>query len=569
MNAATAQVLGNTSLDHPDVLIIGSGPGGSAVAEMLCRHGQKVLMLEAGPNYFPGLDDPDPARLLNRFGADEIKLRRRWMITPDPLAEPRTIRSGPEDGERAFIGEFTDFAKAVGGAAVHADFKATRFMPQDFQLGRRLAPVPGASFVDWPVDYDQLEPFYVHAERMLGVQGLAGADPLAGPRSAPFPMPPGVPMLIGLRFAEAASRLGYHPFPMPAALNSRPYDGRPACVDCGHCSGHPCTLHAKGSPAVTLLRRALLSGRCQLWPETRAVRLRFSGSGDAVLGVEALLPDGSRRVFAADRYVLSAGPVEDVRLLLLSGDGAPPAAERSGALGRYLTQHVGLSAVGAFVDVLHGDRGRSSSHAFSDFRGVPEDPARPLGGVTIAISSQYPLQEALTYQQQLRVLGVRGVRLKKLLRQGRGRDRLVWLTCMGEDAPQPTNRVDLDPGVRDLDGLPVARITYKSHAWERAAAQHYTPKLMDLLQAMGARAGAVLEPGTGGHVMGTLRMGSDPQTSVVTPDGRFHGIGNLYAADGSLFPTASGFPPTLTITALAARVGAAMVFPQSPERGLP
>ena len=140
-----------------------------------------------------------------------------------------------------------------------------------------------------------------------------------------------------------------------------------------------------------------------------------------------------------------------------------------------------------------------------------------------------------------------------------------------EDAPQPTNRVDLDPAVRDLDGLPVARITYENHAFELAARDFYAPKLLDILGAAGARC-AFIAPHDAipqsAHVMGTLRFGSDPATSVCDADGQFHDIGNLYAADGSLFPTSSGFNPTLTIMALAMRVAGGMVSPGSPERAI-
>ena len=139
---------------------------------------------------------------------------------------------------------------------------------------------------------------------------------------------------------------------------------------------------------------------------------------------------------------------------------------------------------------------------------------------------------------------------------------------IGEDAPQATNRVDLDPEVKDLHGLPVARITYKPHAFEQAAARVYGPKLVEILAASGAKWAFVAPtddiPQTS-HQHGTLRCGVDPATSVCRPDGRLHDLGNLYAADGSIMNTGSGFNPTLTLTALATRVAAELLAPGNPE----
>jgi choline dehydrogenase-like flavoprotein len=169
------------------------------------------------------------------------------------------------------------------------------------------------------------------------------------------------------------------------------------------------------------------------------------------------------------------------------------------------------------------------------------------------------------------IIGFDGPRFKRLLRKSPGRDRAVVLVMQAEDAPQPTNRVDLDPAVRDLDGLPVARVTYKNHAFELDASAFYAPKLIEILGASGAR-WAAIAPSDGipasAHIMGTLRFGTDPATSVCDANGRFHDLGNLYAADGALFPTSSGFNPTLTICALATRVGAAIINPGSPEGAL-
>ena len=413
-----------------------------------------------------------------------------------------------------------------------------------------------------------LEPFYFYGEKALGVQGLAGSTPTEGKRSGPYPMPPGVPMYIALKVSEGLKKLGYHPFPFPTAVNSMPYDGRPACVDCGFCSGYPCPTNAKGAPAVTMLRRALLSGRCQLVTETRAVRLVLDGAGQSVTSVEALGPGGEKVSYKADRYVLAASPIEDARLLLLLSGGA---GNSSGQVGRNLMFHYQTGAVGLFSERLHGHRGRTVTHGFTDFRGAPNDPNHPLGGVVEISGSELLIDETNYIKRVMDQLGFDGPRLKSLLRQGLFRDHIVALALQAEDAPQPSNVVDLDPAVRDIDGTPVARVTYKNHAFELGARAFYEPKLLEVLGASGARAAVIGPPDeipASAHIMGTLRFGPDPKTSVCDPTGRFHDVGNLYACDGALFPTSSGFNPTMTIVALSAYVAGGMAFPGSPEKAL-
>jgi choline dehydrogenase-like flavoprotein len=509
-----------------------------------------------------------------RFSNDELKFGYRHFITPDPTVEPRTWRTKPSDGVRTYVGDIQGLPKTVGGGAVHADLKMPRFMPQDFTLGTAIGATwnpKGTNFADWPIDYDTLEPFYTYSEYALGVQGLAGANPFEGPRSKPFPMPPGVPMYVAELLSDGLRKLGYHPFPFPTAVNSRPYDGRPACVDCGYCSGYGCPSNAKGSPAVTMLRKALLSGNCQLVTQTRAVKVVVNGAGNEVTGIDCLDPEGKPVHYKADRYVLAASPIEDARLLLLSDRGGPGVGNSSGQVGRNLMFHYQTAALGVYEERVHGHRGRTVSHGFADFRGKPNDPSHPLAGIVELSGSELLLDEANYYRQVMAVLGgFNGATLKSMMRQSPGRDRVAAMAIQAEDAPQMTNRVDLDPQVKDLDGLPVPRITYSNSEFELSASAFYGPKLIEILGASGCKYAALAPTGmpASDHIMGTLRFGPDAKTSVCDPAGRFHDVGNLFATDGALFPTASGFNPTMTIVALSTYVAGGMVFPGSPERAL-
>ncbi len=559
----TPNVLGNDSLSSFDAIVIGSGAAGSTVARTLAKAGQKVLVLEAGDNYFPGLDDPaglrDPL-----FSNDELKLSVRMMIAQDPLIEPRAFRAADGDGDRTYVGDVNGLPRNVGGAAVHADMKYPRFRPTDFQLGTLIgADWAGASFADWPVDYATLERFYVEIEQKVGVQGPEGAnaDPFAPAKSKAYPMPPGLPMYANLILADAARKLGYHPFAYPTAVASRPYRGRPACIDCGFCSGYGCPTHAKGSPAVTLLRDALLTGNVQVRFNAAVTRLLPNSTNTSITGVEYIAPIGTIVTASADRYVLAASAIESARILMMSD---PALGNSSGLVGRNLMFHFQTIVIGVLRDRVHGHRGRSVTMGMSDFRGTPGDPNAPLGGIIELATSAEVIGEAKNYALSL---GKTGALLGKLIRQSPFRDKLVAMIMQAEDAPQPTNRVDLDPALRDVYDRPAARITYANHAFETTARDFYIPKMLAIHEQAGAQFGLVApqdQPSQSRHIMGTLRMGDDPAQSVCDRFGKLHDLGNLWCADGALFPTSSGFNPTLTIQALALWVGANIVNPSAP-----
>jgi choline dehydrogenase-like flavoprotein len=560
-------VYGNESLDHFDAIVIGSGAGGGPVAYVLATNGMKVLVLEAGPCHLDYLDEAS-RQPVPRFSNDELKLEIRNFIEMHESVEPRTWRTSEADGDRMLTGNVQNLPKTVGGGCLHADLKMPRFEPTDFQLGTLLAGVyPGTTFADWPISYAELEPFYAWGERLVGVQGVAGANPFEGPRSTAFPMPPGAVMYGSTKVGEGLSKLGYTMFPYPMSVNSIPYGGRPACNDCGFCSGYPCPTNAKGSTAVTMLRDALLTNNVQLQAETRVVKLVPNGAGNAIDHVEAIDPTGARVTFKADSYVLAASPIEDVRLLALSGG----LGNSSGLVGKNLMFHYQTIALGIFDERVHGYRGRTVAHGFADFRGTPNDVAHPLGGIVELSGGGFPIGEAAFYTRiimQLRAGRWDGALFKQLMRQSPGRDRIMVLVMQAEDAPQATNMVDLDPAIVDLDGLPVARCTYKNHDFEVKTGQFYEPKLLDVLQAAGARYMAIAPRDpvpSSQHIMGTLRFGTSSASSVCDPNGKFWDIGNLYASDGALFPTSSGYNPTMTIVTLALRVGAAMINPTSPE----
>lgn len=558
-------VVGNTSLDRFDVVLIGSGAGGGIAARVLATNGLKVCILEAGNNYFPGLDDPKAGNPTSLFSNDELKLTARSFIQQQARIEPRTFRSAESDGVRTLIGEVNNLPKTVGGAWVHADMKTPRFQEFDFRMGSELGDVPGASFVDWPFDYAELEPYYAAAERLIGVQGQAGADPFEAPRSGPYPMPPGPPMFVANLLADGARKLGLNPFPYPTAVTSRPYRDRLPCNDCGFCSGYGCPINAKGS--VAALRDALLTGNVQMRTNSIATRLVTDSSKRHVTSVEYLDPEGKPASVSADRVILAASAIESARLCLLSDPGGPGLGNSSGALGRYLMFHYQTIGVGIYPQSLHGERGRSVTTGIADFRGVPNDPNRPLGGIIEFGTNSEKIVDAQTY---LLSLAQRGLPLKSFMRASPFGAHNAVLIMQGEDAPQATNRIDLDPDVRDINGIAVPRITYKPHPYELTASAFYAPKMIALHGAAGAQFSFISPPNEGGptptsrHVVGTARMGDDPATSVTDRWQKFHDLDNLWQVDGGPMPTSSGYNPTLTIQTMSLRAAGAIVDPQHP-----
>jgi choline dehydrogenase-like flavoprotein len=603
---ASDDVLGALSLTEPfDFCIIGSGAGGGTAAHVLTAAGKTVLVLEAGGNPFPGLDQGDPLPF-PLHSNDELKYSIRNFIKQDPFLEPRTFRTnatGPGD----LMGDVNTLPRAVGGAFQHADAKTPRFNAVDFRLKSAVEEligrtpglaVPGfgadaasANFADWPFSYADLEPFYVEAERLYGVQGN-GDNVYESRRSQPYLMPAGVGMYFALLLADGATRVTVpglgplRPHTYPAAINSRfsrsydpgAPDDRPPCVDCGLCSGFGCPNNSKNSPAVTTLRRALLSGCCQL--RFNAVVTRLVHSGRVVSAAEYVDGAGNLQTVTAHAFILAASAIESARLCLLSDPAGPGLGNSSGQVGQNLMFHLQNNLNGFLPQRVHGQRGRAVTHGISDFRGVMPggeeirvftdasgNPRVALGGICEFGASQgQPITEdGNVYTVQLPGnLGLRsGIRLKNAIRDGAIGQHLLGLTMQAEDAPQRTNFVDLDRRYTDVYGRPVARITYSNHAFETETRKFYLPYMKQVCTQAGVRPEkifvtpinyALVGPPSSRHIMGTLRMGTDAAVSVVAPDGRFHDLDNLFACDGGVFPTASGYNPTLTIIAVALKI---------------
>jgi choline dehydrogenase-like flavoprotein len=549
-----------------DAVVVGTGPAGATTADVLTSAGWSVILLEKGRNHLLELEPPFAP--LGHVSNDEIKLVRRHFLGPDPWLEPRTFRRTPADGDRLVTGEVNNLPSTVGGGGFHADGKLPRFREVDFRLASELGPVEGADIVDWPLGYDELEGCYAEAERVVGVAGDHTANPFAAWRSGPYPMPPGPDMFCAVLTSEAATKLGYHPYRAPTGVNSVEYDGRPPCNNCGFCGHFGCPIEAKGDP-VAPLRRALRTGTCALRPESYVTEILLDRRGRRARGVRYLDAEGTPHELSADHVVLGAGAFETPRLLLRSGVGNPE------VVGRYLMYHFQTFALGIFGFRLHAHRGRSVTHLMDDPI-VGDDRAAAAareaglpwmrGGIVEHGGAAHPVMEAVYLPP--------GPEHTRLMLASPMRDRMAAFTMQGEDLPQATNRVDLDPHVADAWGLPAGRVTYDPHLHEVACARHWAPRFEEVMREAGARrtfwatspplpdhlarrTGTNPSP-VSRHVMGTARMGDDPRTSVCDRWQRLHDVENVLVTDSSVFPTSTGYGPTLTIVALAIRAARAL-----------
>jgi choline dehydrogenase-like flavoprotein len=564
-----------------DAVIVGSGAGGGIAAYVLAKGGMNVLVLEKGP----WLTTED-------YGDDELRFGDRNLIDQDPLVEPRTFRDRPEEGEHLFVGKVLGCSRGVGGGSVHYGAVSFRFRPEDFLARTTWGDLPDADIVDWPLNYAELRPFYHEVEKLIGVAGGDGVtgDPIAGAEwragdpdpYRKFPMPGHPPNYGAKLFEDAAARIGLHPFPTPVAINNGTYRGRPGCSYCGFCSSHGCPIEAKGDTRVTALAEALQTGKCTIRADANAVRVELA-NGRARRVVFKTDPSGVEHAVEAQRIILACSTVDTPRLVLLSE--LPRDLVNHDLVGRYLMTHHFPGGIGFFQKRIDYYRGFWSMRCLDDFYlGDPLTGQRLFGFgnvQTVGPSSGYPFFAGGM------ISTAKTVGWGRLHKTGMQNifGHFQFIGMIGQDPPVRSNSVDLDPTVKDVYGLPAARITYSHHPNDYVVAALAVPHLEELLLAMGAVSTQGVFPfaattslpqlgkqdfharlfgrqfpntigGLVNHQMGTMRMGANPDTSVVDEWQRFHLIPNLYVTDASVFPTSGGYNPTLTIQALAWRAAA-------------
>jgi len=518
-----------------DVVIIGCGAGGGVLAKELGEAGLRVVVLEAGKRFNPYVD---------------------YRTTERDFEVSATRVFDPEDPRRdLYTSGGADWfnysrAKGVGGSTLVYVGVSPRFHESDF----RVRSADGVAD-DWPLTYADLEPYYTRVEYEIGISGpsRAEANPFDPPRSRPFPLPPFPYNCASQVIKRGADRLGLHMVHSPVALPSKPWNGRPASVQCGGCR-LGCKIGAKGSIDVTYVRKAEATGRVDIRPQCMAREITVGADGKArsVIYFDA---DRREQEVEARAIVIAGNAVETPRLLLLSQSSRFPngLANSSGLVGKYFTEHLAVFTYAVFEERVDTYRGIPAGGMIQDFYATDQrnNFAR---GFTVEVNNgwQWPLSVAQ------RVPGW-GASHKQRVKELFG--HMVGLASVGDQLPDLRNEVSLDPNVKDLYGLPAPRIVNEPRANDQEMLKAIRQRFDEVLQAAGAREiwEPEYRPGGSSHYLGTCRMGSDPRTSVVDPWCRTHDVPNLFIGDSSPFVTGAGVNPALTISALATRTAEGII----------
>jgi choline dehydrogenase-like flavoprotein len=539
-----------TPTDEYDVIIIGSGAGGGVTAGVLCEAGKRVLLLERG-------------RQLRYADVSLDHLRNHRLSLyghntgPDLAGNPRVFINRNHQRRTVLPHENTyhNNASCVGGGTLVYGAQAWRFMPQDFQMAQIYGVPDGSSLADWPITYNDLEPYYDRAEWEIGVCGQP-TNPAAGPRRRGYPMPPIPDNPQRQILSPAAQKLGWPSFPVPMLINTTNYNNRPACIQCGNCIGHACPSDSKNGTQNTMIARALATGNCTLLTSAMAQRIETDHLGK-VTGV-AFLSDSDdipRPCTArAKTVVVSAGAIETARLLLNSTSSHHPQGlgNHSDQVGRHLQGHYYPAAFARFSENTYDPKGPGVSIATCQF-----NHANPkiIGGAMLANDFiKTPIQFwRLSLPPDLPRWGLAN---KQYVRDNYRRS--IHVTGPVQEIPAPDARITIDTSVRDKWNIPVAALSGTQHPETVRTAEFIRARAQEWLTAAGATQiwshPTSLYLSAGQHQAGTCRMGHDPQTSVTDPFGRVHGHDNLFIADASLHVTNGGFNPVLTIMALSFRI---------------
>lgn len=519
--------------DVADVLIIGAGASGSVAAKHLAETGFKVVCLEQGRKI-------DASEYTGDKPEWEVTAQKQWHPNPNvrDLESDYPIETSDSDVNPLMY-------NAVGGSTILYAAHWQRFVPSDF----RVKSLDGIAD-DWPFTYEDLEPFYDQMDIEMGVSGLGG-DPAYPPGKAP-PLPPLPINKIGRKAAEGMNKLGWHWWPSPNSIPSRPYKGRNACVRRGTCLTG-CPERAKASTDITHWPDAIAAG-ARLVSGARVSRIETNAEGLAT-GAVYIDRNGLERRQRALVVILSANGVGTPRLLLASsGQGFQNGlANSSGLVGTHLMMHPYAAVNGLFDEPLESWLG-PSGQAIHSLQFVESDPSRGFlrGGKWQVMPSGGPLGLRAGYGGKA-IEDAWGANLHRRTRQTFGRS-FEW-GIIAEDLPEVSNRVVLDPELKDADGIPAPKIIYKTSDNTRKLLEFHVARAREAMEASGANAisSTSLMRDCGWHLMGTARMGTNPETSVVDQWCRSHDVRNLFIIDGSVFVTSSASNPTATITAVALR----------------
>ena len=513
---------------HYDVIVIGSGAGGGTLTHRLAPTGKRVLLLERG-DYLPRERDNWDSSAV--FVSGKYRAPEFWLDRHDDEFPPEV---------NYYVGGNTKFY----GAALF------RLRPQDFEVLRHHDGMSPA----WPIDYQDLEPYYTQAEHLYLVHGAHGEDPTEGAASALYRFPPVQHEPRIQQLSDDLEKRGLHPFHLPIGVHlTQDETGRPthdsACIRCDRVDGFPCLVNAKSDAQVICVDPALTHDNVELITNAYVDRLETDDAGRAVRTVVARLGDGSTVRLSADIVVVSCGAVNSAALLLRSRSSAFPngLANSSDVVGRYYMRHNNLALMG--VSKEPNPTKFQKTLALNDWYLGADDWDYPLGGIQMLGKSD---------TEQIRANAPRwagkvspGMPFEVLAHHAVD----FWL-C-GEDLPQSENRVTLEQ-----DGQIKLTLDQNNNV---EGVKRLLHKLEGMLGELGMHPHRLIDHsiylhkgmpiGATAHQAGTVRFGTDPINSALDMNCKAHDLDNLYVVDTSFFPSIGAVNPSLTAIANALRVG--------------
>jgi gluconate 2-dehydrogenase alpha chain len=544
-----------------DVVLVGVGAANALAAKVLARAGLRVVGLEAGPYRSSGDFVPDELGSAyycrGGMGPKYLSEAPRWRLSADGPTREATFSLGR-------------MMNSVGGSVIHWGGALRRCHPHHFRFRSHVrerwgegALPDGETLADWPLGYDELEPYYTRLEDEIGVTGDGGGNPFLR-RSKPHPLPPMRPFTMGERFMAACRGLGLHPYATPVAVHSEPYNGFPATSYCAWMGGFGPFNNERWTPGMTWVPEALASGNFDLRTGCRVTRVLTDGDGHAS-GVEYVDALGTPQVQQARTVILGGYTFENVRLLLLSGDARHQSGlgNNAGQVGKHLITKMWMDVYGYCPDTIFNAHTGPSGQmcGLDDYISAEFDCVAEgfVGGATPNIENQrLPIQIAREILPPDVPAWGRGY--KEHIRQWQ---HFTAIRIQPDALPYHANYLDLDPRHRDRSGLglPVVRVTYDQQPNERRQMAFFAEKGKEIARAMGATKTWV-GPSFGGlissHDLGGARMGEDPASSVVDPSLQVHDTPGLYVYGTAVFPSCHGVNPTLTMWAVIYRAAEAL-----------
>lgn len=561
------------TLPKKDVVVIGYGAAAGPVSFELAQEGRSVVVLESGPNRTTEQD-------FQRGSFDTLRWRTRGEMLPGPDRAPITFRNTVDE-----VAKPTKYimASTVGGASVHWSGQSWRYYVEDFQVKSKIEELygdtgkleylkeDGASIEDWPMTYDEVEPFYDKVEYNLGVGGWAGningdirpvnpeeGNPFEAPRKRDYPFRPLRDNATDLTFRKGASDLGLHPFHVPTAITTdtwtSPYGiTRPGCTYCAFCTGFGCWNASKTNSQTAILPAAERLDTFELRPECNVIRLNHSDG--KVTSVTYVDENGDIQEQPGDIFILGAYTFQNIRLMLHSGIDA------NGQVGKYFINRpsVGVSAIfgdrylngwnGPAVQRQGIDDYNGENHA-EEKLGMSADDFFIRGAFIGSPSQRTPLD---SYGDHPKEMQGWGAEFKSWYAENL--NRYMSLQLLLEPLPYEDNRIDLDPNITDRFGIPAARVTNRIHENERRMGRYVHDRGREIMEASGATEiwgkSEATASATMTHDLGGARMGTDPSKSATNRYCQVWTMPNLFVGGGAVAPTMSGHNPTETIWMLS------------------